>query len=41
LGAQPNEAGEPLLRLRVLGMEFARWVVRHAAESRLRCVRDL
>eukprot|EP01050_Picozoa_sp_SAG11_P001826 SAG11_NODE_85_length_17370_cov_29.272017_17_plen_501_part_00 len=31
-GAQPGEAGESLLRVKVLGMEFTRWVVKRGAE---------
>lgn len=33
-GAQPGEAGDALLRVKVLGMEFTRWVVKRAADPK-------
>lgn len=32
---QPGEAGDSLLRVRVLGMEFARWVIKHSSDAKL------
>jgi proteasome component ECM29 len=32
---QPGETGDSLLRVRVLGMEFARWVVKHSTDAKL------
>ena len=32
---QPGETGDSLLRIRVLGMEFARWVLKHSTDAKL------
>jgi hypothetical protein len=33
-GTQPGEAGEALLRVKLLGMEFTRWVINPPRDSR-------
>ena len=38
---QPGETGESLMRVRVLGMEFTRWVLKHASDKMLQPIASM